>query len=659
MASGTGPFGYPGEVAPTGGTSTSGGIHGHINFSDGNDGSGPAAGGQAGRGGDGGGSNIDSWWVGGGGGGGYYGGGGGAYTQAGGGGSGYADASVTDLVSTDGANGGNGVVSISWDILPQTVTFTSSAPASAVAGSTLAVTATGGASGNPVTLSVDPSTTNAACSITGWTVSFDHAGTCVVDADQAGNLQYASAVTAQQSILVTTVPSAVSLTSTPTVFGQAIRVNATVGNGGGTPAGTVQFAVDGDDIGSPVALVGGSAVSPALTTAGGASLAAGGHAVTASYSPADPTVYAGSTAATTHVVNQASTTTAVKVRASSISATVSPVAPGSGLPSGTVTFRVAGRSVGTANVVNGVGTLSYRVPTVTTQAIAAIYSGDDSFTASSASTSRSNPSITATVTSAQPKSRSGWYRTPVTVTFQCTTHGAPLAAPCPRPVQLKANGAAQSATRTITAADGGVATLSVGGINLDRSAPSVKVTGIKNGAGYGGEAPVARCVAKDGLSGVASCKITRHKRGSLTSYRATATDSAGNTTTAHGSYRVLSIYVQGAPYSAGAFTVRAGHSYTVVVTGQAERPTYYDAAVYPYKPTQADMAFFAAGHHRWALGVTGRPGHAQPCALVPGRQDRAHDAPVEGPRHQLTQRVRLGAAPDLQRCGAGAARRTG
>jgi hypothetical protein len=600
---GTGVF-YPGETPPTGGTPTSGGVHGATFFSDGNDGSGPAADGQPGRGGDGGGQSFDPYWPGGGGGGGYYGGGGGAYSQAGAGGSGFADPSVTDLTSTDGANAGNGVVSITWALLAQTITFTSSAPSSAVAGSTLDVTTTGGASGNAVTLSVDPSSTNSACSITGSTVSFDHAGTCVVDADQAGNDQYAPAVTAQESIVVTTVPSIVSVTSSPTVFGQSTQVTATVSNGGGNPDGTVQFAVDGNDVGTPVTLVGGSAQSPPLTTSGGDPLAPGGHAVTVSYSPTDPTVYGGSTGSTTQIVDQAATTTAVSVNASSISATVTPVAPGAGAPSGTATFSVAGQIVGTANLVSGAAVFPYVVPTGMTQTVAAVYSGDDSFTGSSDSTSRSDPSITATVTSAHPKSASGWYRSPVTVTFDCTTNGAPLVAPCPDAVQFTTNGAGQSTTRTIMATDGGVATVTVGGINLDLAVPSVTVSGIKNNAQYGGKAPAAHCVAHDSLSGVASCTITRHTRGSLTSYTATATDKAGNTAMARGSYRVLSIYVQGTSYSAGAFTLRAGHSYTVVVLDQAGRPTYYDAALYPHRPGQRDMAFNAAGHHRWALGVT-------------------------------------------------------
>jgi hypothetical protein len=600
--SGTG-IGYSGETPPTGGSPTAGGIHGATGFSNGNDGTGPAANGQPGKGGDGAGLPGDPW-VGGGGGGGYYGGGGGAYAQAGAGGSGYADPSMTDLTSTNGANGGNGVVSISWALPPQTITFTSPVPPSVVAGSTLDVTTTGGASGNPVSLTVDSSSTNSVCSITASTVSFDHAGTCVVNADQAGDAQYAPALTAQASVVVTTVPSVLSLTSAPAVFGQAIRVTSTVSTGSGTPDGTVQFAVDGKDIGSPVTLVGGSAQSPALTKPSGDPLAPSAHAVTASYRPTDPTVYAAAAGSTTQVIDRAATSTRVTVDASSISAAVSAVAPGVGAPTGTVTFSVAGHSVGAVALVNGMAVLPHVVPAGTTRTVAAVYSGDDSFSASSASTSRSDPSLTASVSSAQPKSQSGWYRTPVTVTFNCDTHGAALTEPCPAAVQFAADGAAQSTTRTITAADGGVATVTVAGINLDRTPPSVTVNGIKNGARYGGKAPAAHCVARDGLSGIASCTITRHTRGSLTHYTAAATDKAGNSATVRGRYRLLDIYLAGTPYRAGAFTLRAGRSYTVVVTGHAGRPTYYDAALNAHKHTHRNMAFNAAGHHRWVLGIT-------------------------------------------------------
>jgi hypothetical protein len=98
---------------------------------------------------------------------------------------------------------------------PQVVAFTSVAPADATVGATTyTVTASGGASGNPVAFSIDPSTTNSACSITNASVKFSHFGTCVVDANQAGNADYSAAAQVQQAIAVGKGSQAVNFTST-------------------------------------------------------------------------------------------------------------------------------------------------------------------------------------------------------------------------------------------------------------------------------------------------------------------------------------------------------------------------------------------------------------------------------------------------------------
>src|SRR5665213_381426 len=86
----------------------------------------------------------------------------------------------------------------------QTIVFTSTPPAVVAAGgATYIVAATGGASGNAVLFTVDASSIGI-CSIPplGSTVSFLKSGTCIVDANQAGNGSYAPAVQVQQTILV-------------------------------------------------------------------------------------------------------------------------------------------------------------------------------------------------------------------------------------------------------------------------------------------------------------------------------------------------------------------------------------------------------------------------------------------------------------------------
>jgi len=77
--------------------------------------------------------------------------------------------------------------------LPQTILFTSVAPTDAVVGGpTYIPTATGGASGNPVIFMIDASA-SLVCTISAGVVSFNAVGTCVINADQAGNGAYLAA----------------------------------------------------------------------------------------------------------------------------------------------------------------------------------------------------------------------------------------------------------------------------------------------------------------------------------------------------------------------------------------------------------------------------------------------------------------------------------
>ena len=80
---------------------------------------------------------------------------------------------------------------------PQTVEFTSAPPSPALVGGTYNPTASA-SSGLPVSLSIDPSASSV-CSMSGSTVSFNSTGSCVVDANQAGDTDYASAAQVQQS----------------------------------------------------------------------------------------------------------------------------------------------------------------------------------------------------------------------------------------------------------------------------------------------------------------------------------------------------------------------------------------------------------------------------------------------------------------------------
>jgi hypothetical protein len=126
----------------------------------------------------------------------------------------------------------------------QTITFTSKAPTAAtVGGAKYTVKATGGASGNPVTFTIDAASTSV-CTISGATVSFIGAGTCTIDANQAGNAEFEPAPQAQQSFAVGKGSQTIAFTSqaptSATVGGPSYTVAAT----GGGSGNAVTFTID-------------------------------------------------------------------------------------------------------------------------------------------------------------------------------------------------------------------------------------------------------------------------------------------------------------------------------------------------------------------------------------------------------------------------------
>jgi hypothetical protein len=140
----------------------------------------------------------------------------------------------------------------------QTISFTSTAPAGAsVGGATYTVTATATPSGLPVAFTIDPSA-SAVCTISGSTVSFIGVGTCVIDANQAGNANYNAAPQAQQSFPVAKGNQTISFTSTApaaaAVGGATYTVTATATSG--LP---VAFTIDPSA--STVCTISGSTVS--------------------------------------------------------------------------------------------------------------------------------------------------------------------------------------------------------------------------------------------------------------------------------------------------------------------------------------------------------------------------------------------------------------
>jgi hypothetical protein len=177
-----------------------------------------------------------------------------------------------------------------------------------------------------------------------------------------------------------------SATASPgaTVFGEPTTFTATVTAGVVTsniPTGTVSFELGAATLGT-ASLSSGTAIFET------SALSPGNHTITASYS--GDAYFAGSAATFTEVVRPAATTTALISSPGpsavgltvTFTATVAPVTPGAGSPTGTVTFTDGTTSLGTAQVTSGVAPLGVSTLTAGTHTIIASYGGDPDFVAS-------------------------------------------------------------------------------------------------------------------------------------------------------------------------------------------------------------------------------------------------------------------------------------
>ena len=161
---------------------------------------------------------------------------------------------------------------------PQSISFTSSPPVNTVVGGSYTVSAAGGGSGNPVTFSIDGSGTAGACTIAGTVVRFTGLGTCLVDANQAGNAGYLAAPQVQQSfaVLYTSAVTGVLGAKLTVGAGQSVLVGAGASvNAKVTVTAGGSLVVQGATITAPISASAakairlcGSTVSAPLTVTG-------------------------------------------------------------------------------------------------------------------------------------------------------------------------------------------------------------------------------------------------------------------------------------------------------------------------------------------------------------------------------------------------------
>ncbi len=289
--------------------------------------------------------------------------------------------------------------------LSQTVTkaatttgLTSSVPAGAAFGQSVTFTATPVAvapgAGTPtgtVTFK-DGTTTLGTGTLAGGVATFAIASLSVgvhsITAVYGGDTDFTTSTSSVLSQMVNQAATTTKLTKNPTTaikFGQSVTFTATPtpsSPGAGTPTGTVTFK-DGSTTLGTGALAGGIAT---FTTS---ALAVGGHSVTAVYD-GDTDFTTSTSSAVSQTVSKSSTTTGLAQSTAStefgqsvtFTATPVAVAPGAGMPTGTVTFKDGTTTLGTSTLSGGVATFATSSLTAGSRSITAAYAGDADFTTS-------------------------------------------------------------------------------------------------------------------------------------------------------------------------------------------------------------------------------------------------------------------------------------
>ena len=233
-------------------------------------------------------------------------------------------------------------VAVNVDKANQSITFSPLAsPIGFVANETVTLVATGGASGNAVTFSIDPASTGSGA-ISGNVLTVTGAGSLVIDANEAGNGNYNAAPQVQQSLMVSKANQVIQFTAPASpinfVANQTITFSAT----GGASGNAVLFSLDPSSTGS------GTISGNVLTVTGAGSLVIDANqAGNGNYNPAAQVQH-------TLVVNNATPVPTVAVTAGG------PVVLGTG------TVLTATATLSSANGMAGKVTFTLTGPTGTT-----------------------------------------------------------------------------------------------------------------------------------------------------------------------------------------------------------------------------------------------------------------------------------------------------
>ncbi len=215
-----------------------------------------------------------------------------------------------------------------------------------------------------------------------------HSITAVYGGDT--NFTTSTSTAASQTVDQDGTGSTVSSSANPSVFGQSVTFTATVtadSPGSGTPTGTVTFDDGMTTLGTGT--LDGSGVATFSTS----DLGVGPHSITAVYD-GDANFPTSASSALAQTVGQAATTATVAASANpsefdqpaTFTATVTANAPGSGTPSGMVTFEDGSATLGT-ETLDGAGQAIFSTSSLSvgSHSITVVYGGDGNFTGGTSS----------------------------------------------------------------------------------------------------------------------------------------------------------------------------------------------------------------------------------------------------------------------------------
>ncbi|MBM7516007.1 Ig-like domain repeat protein [Nocardioides nitrophenolicus] len=297
------------------------------------------------------------------------------------------------------------------------------------------------------------------------------------DADYRASESAAVAHTVIAGTAVVATTTTLTSSANPSTYGEGVRFRASVTAEGDTPAGTVQFSVDGQDLGGPVAVEDGVATSPLVDSA-----EPGDHTVIASFDAAPG--FAGSGDLLTQSVQTGAATVSVTSSAptSGVGEGVrftAEVSSDTGLaPTGVVQFSVDGHPVGAAvTLVDGVATSALLADLAPgSHTVGVLYSGDLRYGAGTASLTQV-VGVIATTTGLALDRDFSVYGDAVTLTATVTPAEGRLGAPTGTVTFTENGQVVATATLAPGANDTAVATATVSGLGAGSHAIKAQYAG--------------------------------------------------------------------------------------------------------------------------------------------------------------------------------------